>query len=272
VVAAIQTARGCPYTCNYCVRSYGQKLTLRSPQRIVGELKNLVERFGLRSFRFTDDTFTAIPARTLEICEGIRQAGLKLTWSCLSRIDTMDQQRAEALRSAGCVRVYIGVESGSERILKLYGKEYDADDIRNTVKTLRGTGIEVGGFFMAGHPEETQEDFEHTSRLIRSIDLDYASIGRTVLYPGTGLFDQYKDRIDFSLFPYRNEWKDPNRTRQLMAWERRFMREMYLRPSYVVRNAWRMIKNAKTTAKSGWAVIPYLLGKEASESARNELF
>jgi radical SAM superfamily enzyme YgiQ (UPF0313 family) len=269
--AAVQTARGCPYTCNFCVRSYGQKLTMRSPQRVVAELKNLVERFGIRSFRFTDDTFTAIPKRTLEICEGIRKEGLNLEWTCLTRIDTMDDQRAQALREAGCSRVFIGVESGSDRILQKYGKGYSVDRIPAVVDLLHKHGIEVGSFFMVGHPEETKEDFEETCRLVRTLEIDYATIGRTVPYPGTPLYDEYQDQVEFSLFPYKNEWKDPARKRTLEAWERRFMREMYLRPSYIARHAWRLLKNPASTLKAGKAVLPFLFSSGMPEAARNEV-
>lgn len=269
--AAIQTARGCPYTCNFCVRSYGQKLTMRSSARVVAEIQNLVNRFGIKSFRFTDDTFTAIPKRTLEICEGIRNAGLDLTWTCLTRIDTMDDERAKAIKEAGCARVFIGIESGSDRILEKYGKGYSVDKIPKVVDLLHKHGIEVGSFFMVGHPEETKEDFEETCRLVRTLEIDYATIGRTIAYPGTHFFTEYGDQVDFSLYPYRNEWKDPSRKRTLEAWERRFMREMYLRPSYILRHAWRLIKNPASTLRASRAVLPFLFPTGTAEPVRNEV-
>lgn len=269
--AAIQTARGCPYTCNFCVRSYGQKLTMRSPERVVAEIKNLVDRFGIRSFRFTDDTFTAIPKRTLDICEGIRKEGLQLEWTCLTRIDTMDDERAAALRASGCTRVFIGIESGSDRILQKYGKGYSVDRIPVIVDLLHKHDIEVGSFFMVGHPEETKEDFEETCKLVRTLDIDYATIGRTVAYPGTKFYTEHQDEVEFSLFPYRNDWKDPSRKKTLEAWERRFMREMYLRPSYILRHAKRLWKNPSSTLKAGKALLPFLFSSGMPDAARNEV-
>lgn len=268
--AVLQSARGCPYPCNYCVRSYGQKLTVRTPEKILLELKELVDRFGLRSFRFIDDTFTAVPARTLEICEGIRTHFPQLTWSCLSRIDTIDEERAKALKSAGCIRVWLGIESGSERILKLYGKDYGVNRVPVTIDLLRKNGLEVGAFFMVGHPEETAEDFEKTSRLIRSLEIDYATVGQTVPYPGTPLYEQYREEIDFSLFPYRNDWKSPGRRKQLQTWEKRFFREMYFRPSYLTRHALRLLKNPSTTLQCGKALLPFVFGG-GNGSVRDEL-
>lgn len=256
--AVLQSARGCPYTCNFCVRSYGQKLTYRSPERILGDIDNLVSRFGVRAIRFTDDTFTAQPQRAIEICRGIQKQFPKLVWSCLSRVDTMDEPRAKAMAAAGCRRVWVGIESGSERVLKLYDKEYSTSDIRATVSLIRRHRMEVGAFFMVGHPEETVADFGETARLIKELDVDFATIGKTVAYPGTRLFDQYQDRIDFSLFPYKNVWREEGREKELERWEKRFFRDMYLRPTYVARQAGRMLQYPGTMLAAGKALAGFL--------------
>jgi radical SAM superfamily enzyme YgiQ (UPF0313 family) len=266
----LQTARGCPYTCNFCVRSYGQKLGMRTPDNIIDELRDLVRQFKIRSFRFIDDTFTAIPARTSEICEKIQQRLPKLVWSCLSRVDTMDQERAKALKQGGCRRVYLGIESGSQRILRLYGKDYGIERIHDVVAMLRRNRIEVAAFFMVGHPEETQDDFEQTSRLVRSLALDYSTVGQTVPYPGTSLFDQYRDQVDFSLFPYKNEWKSPGRRDELHRWESRFFRDAYLQLPYLARHAMRFMRYPLTTLAAGKALVPYFLGV-GQHTTRSEL-
>lgn len=268
---AIQTARGCPFACNFCVRSYGRQLGLRSPDNIVAELKELVRRFQIRSFRFTDDTFTAIAPRTLEICEKIRKETPGLVWSCLSRIDTIDDERASAMREAGCMRVYLGIESGSDRILMAYGKEYGVDRVPVAVRTLRRHGFEIGAFFMVGHPEETAEDFEKTARLVRTLDIDYATVGQVVPYPGTSLFDRYRDHVHFSLHPYQNEWKSPGRRKQLERWERRFLREMYCRPKALLRHVGRLIKHPIEVGRCAATVLPFALGRGHSLTPRNEL-
>jgi len=269
--AVVQTARGCPYTCNFCVRSYGQKLGMRSPDNILEELVQLRDRFSIRSFRFIDDTFTAIPSRTSEICQRIARHLPDVTWSCLSRVDTLDEERVRALKDAGCMRVYLGIESGSQRILEAYGKDYGIELLGEMVTLLNKHKIEVGAFFMTGHPLEEEEDFEQTLRLVRTLDLDYATIGQTVPYPGTSLYEQYRDQIDFSLYPYRNEWKDPSRREQLEAWERRFFRETYFNIPYVARHAMRFIKNPGTTLAAGRALLPFVFRGSQPVGTRNEL-
>lgn len=268
--AAIQTARGCPFACNYCTRSYGRQLTMRSPENIIEEIRILVDKFGVKSLRFADDTFTAHPARTIAICEGIEKNFPGLVWSCLSRIDTIDEARIVAMKKAGCKRIYFGVESGSERILQLYGKDYGVEKVPRVFDLVRQNGIEIACFFMVGHPEENAEDFEQTSKLIRRLDIDFATIGQTVPYPGTALFDQYRDKLKFSLFPYENEWKDSGRRKQLQVWEQRFLREMYFRPRYIARHAWRLAANPMTTWQIGRAMLPFVLGSN-KEMARKEL-
>lgn len=267
----LQTARGCPYPCNFCVRSYGQQLGMRTPANILDELRQLVDRFGIRSFRFIDDTFTAIPSRTSEICEGIQRHFPQLIWSCLSRVDTIDEPRARALAEAGCRRVYIGIESGSPRILRGYGKDYGIDRVQQVVALLRRYRMEIGAFFMVGHPEETAEDFAQTSKLVRQLDLDFATIGQTVPYPGTVLYEQYRADVDFSLFPYRNEWKDPERRRELAEWEKQFYRDLYFRLPYVTRHAMRFLRHPMTTLAAGRALLPFMFGRGQPDAVRNEL-
>lgn len=256
--AVLQTARGCPYPCNFCVRSYGQRMGMRTPANILEELGQLVTRFQIRSFRFIDDTFTAIPERTAEICQGLKEHFPQLVWSCLSRVDTLDARRAQFLAEAGCRRVYLGIESGSERILKLYGKDYGLDALPESVRLLRQHGIEVGAFFMVGHPEETEDDFQETRRVARTLELDFSGINYTTLYPGTHLYEAYKDRIDFSLFPYRNEWKAPGRRADLLRWEKQLYRDLYLNVPYFTRQAARLVRHPLVTLAAGRALLPHM--------------
>lgn len=270
--AVLQTARGCPYPCNFCVRSYGQRMGMRTPDNILEELQQLVDRFQIRSFRFIDDTFTAIPERTVDICNGLREHFPQLVWTCLSRVDTLDGRRAKFLAESGCRRVYLGIESGSERILKLYGKDYGLDKLPESVRLLRKHGIEVGAFFMVGHPEETEEDFQETRRAARSLELDYSGINFTSLYPGTPLYEQYKDQVEFSLYPYRNEWKNPGRRAELHRWGALLYRDLYFNAPYLVRHAFRLMKHPRTAVAAARALVPHMLGGRSDAAViRDEL-
>jgi len=106
----IQTSRGCPFRCSFCVKTYGPGLTEKDPENIIKEIEILVQNFNIRSFRFLDDTFTINRHRALTICRLITDKGLnRLKWSCLSRTDTVDKELLYWLRKAGCRRLYFGI-------------------------------------------------------------------------------------------------------------------------------------------------------------------
>lgn len=143
--AVLQSGRGCPFDCGYCVRTYGKELAFRTPDNVLNELETLILKNKIKSLRFLDDTFTVNKKRVIQICEGILKRGLQFEWSCLSRVDTLDDEMAFWLRKAGCVRVLLGVESGSQNILDYYGKNYSVEKIKYASEALRKRKIETVG-------------------------------------------------------------------------------------------------------------------------------
>ncbi|MBL7777669.1 MAG: radical SAM protein [Chitinophagales bacterium] len=230
--AMIQSARGCPYKCNYCVKSYGSRLTLRTPQQIIDELKWLVELHQIRSFRFIDDTFTVNHHRVKEICQLLAESKLNLKWSCLSRTDNIKPDLLHSMKKAGCQRIYFGIESGSQRMLDIYEKDIDVNEARSALKLTRQIGIETSGFFMLGLPEETENDFQKTVEFAITSDLSLASVGGITLYPGTPLYERNKNQIDFSLFPYINRFHDIEVEKRYLRWEREFYNKFFFRSAY----------------------------------------
>eukprot|EP01034_Spumella_vulgaris_P013986 gene13986-17863_t len=154
----IQTSRGCPVTCNYCVT------TLKQEQHI-------------RSFRIIDDTFTVNKKRVIEICKGMVENNLRLKWTCLSRTDTLTEEMLYWMKKAGCVRIYFGLESGSQRMLDYYKKSINLAEAAETLRLCRKMGVETAGFFMAGLPIETADDFEQTIRFATKAQLTFAMVG-----------------------------------------------------------------------------------------------
>jgi radical SAM superfamily enzyme YgiQ (UPF0313 family) len=216
----IQTARGCPYSCTYCTKSFGTRLTLRSPEQVVAEIETLQKLHHIKSLRFIDDTFTINKNRVTAICDLIAKRGIKIEWSCLSRTDNIDENILREMKSAGCKRIYYGVESGSQRILDFYKKDINVEESLRAVHLTNQAGIETAGFFMLGLPEETESDFESNKEFIARAKFDYIGIGGLVIYPGTPLFQQYKDDIDFSLFPYKNAFKNESITQRYTRWNK----------------------------------------------------
>lgn len=244
----VQSARGCPYQCNYCVKSFGTKLTLLTPERMMEEVRSLHERFGIRSLRFIDDTFTAVPKRVVEFCRLMVASGLNIQWTCLSRVDTVNEEMLGWMKKAGCKRIYFGVESGSPKILDYLNKEVDVEQARENLLTCRKMGIETAGFFMLGYPVETAEDLEHSIDFAIRSKLSFIAVAEITPYPGTALYNRLRDRVDFSLFPYKNEFKDRTLHENFLKNERIFFRRFYLRPRYLWHNFAILARNAREIA------------------------
>jgi len=240
----IQTARGCPYQCNYCVKSFGTKLTALEPERIIRDIKFLIEQFDIKSLRFIDDTFTAIPKRVIDLCKLIIENNIKVQWSCLSRVDTINEEMVKWMKKAGCKRIGFGVESGSQRILDLYNKGVDIEKSIDNVLLCKKYGIECAAFFLFGYPGETEEDLQKSIDYAIRAKLNFIAFDQLIPYPGTPLFGQLRDKVDFSLFPYKSEFIDNNIDDKYPEWRTRFFKQFYFRSSYFIQNFPLLIKNS----------------------------
>ncbi|MCZ7583477.1 MAG: B12-binding domain-containing radical SAM protein [Deltaproteobacteria bacterium] len=115
-IASIFTARGCPYPCTFCVRSFGRRLSKRSPESVLAEVRHIVNDLGIRNLRIMDDTFTLDEDRAAEICEGFIKLG-PVRWTALTRLDHLTEPLAGVMARSGCQRLYCGIESGAQRLL-----------------------------------------------------------------------------------------------------------------------------------------------------------
>ncbi|RJQ44226.1 MAG: radical SAM protein [Gaiellales bacterium] len=262
-----QSARGCPFPCVYCVRTFGRKLALASAEHVVGEVTDAVERFGIRYFRFMDDTFTVSRKRVFEICDGLSALGRDINWSCLTRPNTIDGEVAEALRAAGCRRVYVGIESGSQKVVDYLKRGYDLENIMGNLEEVRRSGLEMVGWFIVGAPAESREDFEASLALARRLKLEFIAVSTLAPYPETELFELERDNIDFSLLPYRCSFThvdDGNR-------EAEFYRRYYLRPGYIIGKAGKLARHPGELARSGREFIRYAIASRRDPNRKDLL-
>ena len=172
----IQTERGCPYQCNYCVKSYGSKLTALTPEKVLEQILHLKKLFGIKSLRFIDDTFTVIPERVMKICQLLIENDADINWSCLSRVDTINEELLIVMKKAGCKRIYFGVETASEKMATLFNKQFDREEAIKNLRLCRKIGIEAAGFFLMGHPEENDQDIDQTIQFAIKSELSYAVV------------------------------------------------------------------------------------------------
>lgn len=194
--ASVSTMRGCPYTCKWCSRAvYGLSYRRRSPAHVADELARIQQNYTVDQFWFVDDVFTISHKWLAEFNEVLREKKLSIRYECITRADRMNEEVIQLLKSSGCFRVWIGAESGSQKVIDLMDRRVDVEQVRNMIKMTRQYGLEAGTFIMVGYPGETKEDIYETARHLKIADPDHFTI--TVAYPikGTGLYSEVESRF-----------------------------------------------------------------------------
>jgi anaerobic magnesium-protoporphyrin IX monomethyl ester cyclase len=228
------TARGCASGCSFCIPTYGRRVHARTRDSILAELETLVEQQGVRMVRFMDDDFCYDRQRTADLCQALRQKSYRLSWSCLTRPDRLDEELVRLMQAAGCKRVYLGIETFSPKLQERLQKVLDHDRCVKTLTVLKNSGMEISCFFLLT-PWHSAEDFQTDVELACALPLDYIVVSQLKIYPGTALYHEYQDDISFQLFPYRHHLKDRLKERQLLQWEKEFYRRFYTRIGFIRR-------------------------------------
>ena len=186
----VATGRGCPFACAYCAspQLWQRTLRLRSVPNVMAELGYLKANHDAKLIHFIDDTFTASMRRTSELCQQIIAQKLGIQWVCDTRIDRIDEELLVLMKQAGCTRIKIGVESGSDRILKKMNKAITTEKARKAVRLIKRCGIPLTVYFMTGFPGETDEDLRQTITFAKELDADYYSLSVLAPYYGTEIW------------------------------------------------------------------------------------
>ncbi len=243
--AVIRNSRGCPFQCTFCTVGsyYGKKWRTRSIENISAEVKEVVEKYGIRNIMFLSDTFTANKEKVKELCWEIIENKWKIRWVCNSRVNTIDSEMAELMKKAGCWLISFGVESGSERILQEINKNISKEDVMKAVKISRQAGIKSYMYYVLGFPGETKETIKETVDFALKVDSDYARFFFAVPFPGSELFNECRNKGRLKL----REWHKYNQAdcncfkRDYLSYEevkkeiRKANRRFYLRPKYILR-------------------------------------
>lgn len=190
-VGSIITSRGCPFQCTYCAspQIWDKKTRYRGVDNVLEELEYMINSKGVSLVRFQDDTFTLNKKRAMEILEGILSKGLNIKWVCDTRVDKLDKEVLQIMKKSGCIRVKIGVESGSDEILKRVKKGISLEQIRNAVKLIKEMAIPLTAYFMIGFPGETDDDVRKTIQFAEEINADYNSLSVIAPYFGTQVYN-----------------------------------------------------------------------------------
>ena len=194
--AAVLTSRGCPFDCSWCSKpTFGRTYRQQSPERVVAELRALKERYAVDYVRFCDDVFGVSRAWLDRLLGLLESEHLDLQWECLARVDLLKPDLLRRMRAAGLARVYVGVESGSQKMLDLMNRGTRLSQVERTAEALRQEGIRQFWFLMLGYPGETLEDIEATLQLFRRFSPEEYSVSIAVPVPGTRFYESVKNRL-----------------------------------------------------------------------------
>ena len=187
----VMTSRGCPYPCSYCTASLvsGKKIRRHSINFLMEWIEKYRKDYGAENFAIVDDAFSEDRSYVMEFCEALLKRNLNLRWDCGTnavRLDTLEPGLLRMMERAGCFYISLGIESGSERILRDMHRKADLAEIREKIKLVkRETKMTVGGFFILGYPRETREDLRQTIKLALDLPLDLAQFWLFSPYPGS---------------------------------------------------------------------------------------
>jgi anaerobic magnesium-protoporphyrin IX monomethyl ester cyclase len=257
----IATTRGCPYHCNWCAKPiYGQRYATRSPKAVVEEIAWLKRRFAPDHLWIVDDVFGLKPGWVEEFAALVNERHARVPFRCLMRADQVNAAVARALADAGCRMLWMGAESGSQKVLDAMEKGLRVEDIRTANRLLKAEGIDVGVFLQFGYPGETWADIEATLQLAR--ELEPADIGVSVSYPLPGT--QFYERVRQELGVKQN-WIDSSDLATM--YKATYAPEVYRRVHGLVHHEFRARKSANVLSalvRSPWEMRPAHARRAAS--------
>ncbi|MBC8173481.1 MAG: B12-binding domain-containing radical SAM protein [Chitinophagales bacterium] len=237
---SVSTMRGCPYTCKWCSRAvYGLSYRRRSAESVVAELTSIKNTYNPDTVWFVDDVFTVSHKWLQEFRDEIKKKNVQLDYECITRADRLTEEVFQLLKESGCFRVWIGAESGSQKIIDAMNRRVDVNKVREMIQLAKKYGIEAGTFIMLGYPGETEADIEETIHHLKTSNPDHFTI--TIAYPikGTELYQEVE-----SDFTTHLPWE--NSTDRDIDFKRTYSRKYY---DYAVRRVVNEVFYYKSTLR-----------------------
>jgi anaerobic magnesium-protoporphyrin IX monomethyl ester cyclase len=265
----IVTSRGCPAGCKYCIKhvTYQNSVRVRSAENIVAELEVLVQ-LGVHNIHMYADLFTVNREHVVSLCRLIIARGLKIRWTCNSRVDYVDEEMLKLMAQAGCWYISWGIESANESILKRARKGYKKEQAFRALRWSKAAGISNWGYFIIGLPGETEESIRETIDYAKELPLDIALFHIAAPYPGTPFFYEV---VENNWFRPGTKWEEVDMDQstvldygnitaeRLEYWQKRATREWSMRPGPILTfvkglNSWEGFKSA---ANIGWQMMQF---------------
>ena len=198
------SSRGCPYRCNWCAKPvYGNHYHARAPHSVAAEMREVKTRFQPDQIWFADDIFALSPKWTLAFADAVEQQDARVSFKMQSRCDLMTRDTVDALRRAGCTEVWMGAESGSQKVLDAMDKGIRVKDIYRARENLRNHGIRACFFLQFGYPGETWAEIEETIQMVRETHPDDVGISVSYPLPGTRFYEKVRGQLGL-----KSNWSD----------------------------------------------------------------
>jgi anaerobic magnesium-protoporphyrin IX monomethyl ester cyclase len=250
------TTRGCPFHCNWCAKPiWGQRYHSRSPENVAAEMKWLKETYHPDHIWFADDILGLKPGWLPRFADAVHAQGSLIQFKCLSRADLLIREgEVDALARAGARTVWMGAESGSQKILDAMDKGTRLEQIHEAARRLKGAGIQVGFFLQFGYPGETREDIEKTIQLVRDCEPDDIGISVSYPMPGTKFYEAVREQLG-----EKQNWQDSNDLAMLYQgpFSTEFYRKLYsvVHKEFRARKAWKSLKTPRDMARFGYNLL-----------------
>ncbi len=237
------SSRGCVFWCDFCstVRMFGRGYRMRSPKNVVDEMQLIHDKYGIEQVTFYDDAFTVDRNRVMKICDELHARKLHMTWDCGTRVDMVDRELMKTMREAGCIAVWLGVESGSEAILGAMNKKIKLEQTRLAYKTAHEVGLMTIANVVLGFPGETEQTAKATIRFVKELNPEDVGFYVATPYPGTPMYEEVKKNgwlrvTDFDKYDTAGPtFETPQLSMEKLAEIRyKAYQQFYLRPGYVL--------------------------------------
>lgn len=270
------TTRGCPMQCSFCSSAamHGKKIRERSVENIVDEIEYLKTNYDIDTIAFMDDTFTLKKRKVMAICDEILKRNIEIMWGCTSRVDTLDEKLLKKMKEAGCITIFIGVESADQQQLDNMCKNTTIAKIENAFKIAHNLKIRTIASVALGMPGDTKEIMNKTVKFVHKLKPNYAIYSLATPYPGTKFYKEafeknlikIKDWSKYTLITPILETIDCslNDMRKIQA--KAFMK-FYLRPHYIIRQ---FLQDGPYLLKTIFGVIKTALSKTPKNTDYNK--
>ena len=268
IFTTMVTSRGCPYRCTFC-NTPRHRYRVQSPERVCDEIEACIN-LGIREIYFVDDTFNITNQRVHDLCDEIIRRGLEFSWTVRFRVKGVDRPLLEKMKAAGCARIQLGVEQGTEEGLLRLKKDVTSREIEQAFRLCREVGVNTVAYFMIGTPvERTRQDVLDTIEYSIKLKPDFVMYNILTPFPGTTLYDEgVRDGV-LNLEPWIDFMENPTEEFKAQVWDEHFTRDelrdllhfayrrFYWRPKFVVRNLFqiRNVSDFTRKAKAGLRLL-----------------